>query len=134
MSAHLPRFTVVTICRNALAGLRRTVETVLGQRYLALEYWIVDGASTDGTVEYLRGLDARRVSVLSEPDRGISDAMNKGLSLAIHYRQAENKPVARRQALQAARKLQGAIVLPGKEVINLLLAGAPNKGDAVAGG
>ena len=82
MSAHLPRFTVVTICRNALAGLRRTVETVLGQRYLALEYWIVDGASTDGTVEYLRGLDARRVSVLSEPDRGISDAMNKGLSLA----------------------------------------------------
>ena len=70
MSARLPRLTVVTICRNALADLRRTVESVLGQRYLGLEYWIVDGASTDSTVQYLRGLDARRVSVVSEPEIG----------------------------------------------------------------
>jgi glycosyltransferase involved in cell wall biosynthesis len=77
-----PRITVVTICRDVLPALRRTVESVLAQGYPALEYWIVDAASTDGTSAYLAGLEARGVRVLSEPDRGISDAMNKGLRLA----------------------------------------------------
>lgn len=77
-----PRLTVVTICRNALPALTRTVESVLSQGYPALEYWIVDGASTDGTREYLAGLEARGARVLSEPDAGISDAMNKGIRLA----------------------------------------------------
>jgi glycosyltransferase len=82
LSATLPRITVVTICRNALPALRRTVESVLAQGYPALEYWIVDGASTDGTREYLATLEARGVRALSEPDGGISDAMNKGIHLA----------------------------------------------------
>jgi glycosyltransferase involved in cell wall biosynthesis len=77
-----PRITVVTICRNVLPALRRTVASVIEQGYPALEYWIVDGASTDGTREYLVELEARGVRVLSEPDRGISDAMNKGIRLA----------------------------------------------------
>ena len=77
-----PRISVVTICRNALPALRRTVASVLEQGYPALEYWIVDGASTDGTREYLAELEARGVRVRSEPDRGISDAMNQGIRLA----------------------------------------------------
>jgi glycosyltransferase involved in cell wall biosynthesis len=76
------RITVITICRNVLPALRRTVESVLAQGYPALEYWVVDGASTDGTPAYLDQLAQRGVRTLSEPDRGISDAMNKGLRLA----------------------------------------------------
>jgi glycosyltransferase involved in cell wall biosynthesis len=78
----LPRITVVTICRNALPALRRTVASVLAQKYPALEYWIVDGGSTDGTVQYLGTLEPGGVRMVSEPDRGISDAMNKGVRLA----------------------------------------------------
>jgi glycosyltransferase len=73
---------VITICRNVLPDLRETVESVLAQGYPRLEYWIVDGASTDGTPEYLSTLAHRGVRFVSEPDRGISDAMNKGVRLA----------------------------------------------------
>ncbi|MBI5711625.1 MAG: glycosyltransferase [Candidatus Eisenbacteria bacterium] len=82
MNARLPRITVVTICRNVLPALRRTVASVLAQGYPELEYWIVDGASTDGTRAYLAELEPHGVRILSEPDRGISDAMNKGVRLA----------------------------------------------------
>jgi len=82
LSGSLPTITVVTVCRNALALLRSTVESVLGQGYPGLEYWIVDGASTDGTPEYLGSLAGRGVRFVSEPDRGIADAMNKGALLS----------------------------------------------------
>jgi glycosyltransferase involved in cell wall biosynthesis len=74
--------TVVTVCRNALHLLRPTVESVLEQRTPAVEYWIVDGGSTDGTRDYLASLSASGVRWVSEPDRGIADAMNKGVGLA----------------------------------------------------
>ena len=77
-----PRITVITVCRDRLPALRRTVASVLSQAYPALEYWIVDGASSDGTREYLEELRLRGVRTLSEPDRGIADAMNKGVRLA----------------------------------------------------
>lgn len=57
---------------------------------------------------------------------------DKGLSLAIHYRQASRKDEARRHILEAAGKLQSARVSGGKQVVNLTLCGAPNKGDALA--
>lgn len=77
-----PRITVITVCRNALGILRPTVESVVSQGYPGLEYWIVDGASTDGTPEYLASLAPRGVRYVSERDRGIADAMNKGVLLA----------------------------------------------------
>jgi glycosyltransferase involved in cell wall biosynthesis len=73
--------SVVTVCRNALPLLRPTVESVLAQLSPAVEYWIVDGASTDGTREYLATLAPRGVRTISEPDKGIADAMNKGVGL-----------------------------------------------------
>jgi glycosyltransferase involved in cell wall biosynthesis len=82
LTSESPLITVVTVCRNALALLRPTVESVLEQRTPAIEYWIVDGASTDGTREYLTSLEADGVRWISEPDRGIADAMNKGARLA----------------------------------------------------
>ena len=79
-----PTLSVVTVVRNGADRIARTVESVLAQDYPSIDYVVVDGASTDGTLEKLetgpwRGRIAR---VLSEPDRGIYDAMNKGLQLA----------------------------------------------------
>ena len=76
------RISVVTICRNSLPALRRTVDSVIAQRTPEVEYLVIDGASTDGTVEFLRSLEPLGVRWISEPDGGISDAMNKGARLA----------------------------------------------------
>ena len=88
-AASEPEFqlTVVTVCRNALADLKPTVESVLRQKAkgsISIEHIIVDGASTDGTPGWLAGqLAAGNIEhYVSEPDRGIYDAMNKGINLA----------------------------------------------------
>lgn len=77
-----PEITVVTVCRNALDGLRRTAESVLSQTYPNMEYVIIDGASTDGTADYVRSLGDKVAVFVSEPDKGIYDAMNKGMAKA----------------------------------------------------
>lgn len=81
------RLTVVTVCWNALADLKPTVESVLRQKAkgsISIEHLVVDGASTDGTPEWLaEQLAAGNIErYVSEPDRGIYDAMNKGINLA----------------------------------------------------
>ena len=81
------QLTVVTVCWNALADLKPTVESVLRQKAkgsISIEHVVVDGASTDGTPEWLAGqLAAGNIErYVSEPDRGIYDAMNKGINLA----------------------------------------------------
>lgn len=77
-----PTLTVVTIVRNGAPQIARTVESVLAQDYAALDYVVIDGASTDGTLAALEPWRARIAQVLSEPDHGLYDAMNKGLRLA----------------------------------------------------
>jgi glycosyltransferase involved in cell wall biosynthesis len=64
------------------------VESVVSQLRPSVEYWIVDGGSTDGTREFLAGLEAQGVRTISEPDRGIADAMNKGVRLSTGARVA----------------------------------------------
>lgn len=77
-----PLFSIVTVCRNAEQSLGATVESVLNQEPFggALEHLIIDGASTDGTLAVAGRYSHLRV--LSEPDAGIYDAMNKGVGLA----------------------------------------------------
>ena len=77
-----PTLTVVTVVYNDEAHIARTVESVLAQDYPAIEYVVVDGASSDGTLAAVEPWRARIAHVLSEPDRGIYDAMNKGIRLA----------------------------------------------------
>ncbi len=128
MSA-VPRITVVTICRNVLPALKRTVESVLAQDYPGLEYWIVDGASSDGTPEYLATLEARGVRWVSEPDRGISDAMNKG------WRLASGEWVAHLHAddtyLPGALRAAAAALSPGLDVLCGTIVKAEDTGDVV---
>jgi putative colanic acid biosynthesis glycosyltransferase len=73
------RFTVVTITFNDLPGLRETTDSVKAEDFSDFEWIIVDGGSTDGTLEYLQQLDHPKCRWTSEPDKGIFDAMNKGL-------------------------------------------------------
>jgi putative colanic acid biosynthesis glycosyltransferase len=75
-------FSVVTIARNNLDGLRRTRDSLFAQSNRDWQWVIVDGASTDGSAAVAKSWSAPNVTVVSEPDRGIYDAMNKGLRLA----------------------------------------------------
>ena len=75
-----PAVTVITVVRNGAATIEASVESVLAQTHRPLEHLIVDGGSTDGTLEILRRY-GDRVRFISGPDRGLYDAMNKGLDL-----------------------------------------------------
>jgi glycosyltransferase involved in cell wall biosynthesis len=77
-----PWLTVVTVARNAAAHIRQTIESVLDQTAPGVEYVVVDGASTDGTAAVIREYGDRLAAWVSEPDRGIAEAMNKGLALS----------------------------------------------------
>ena len=73
-------FSVVTICYNDLDGLRATYKSLQAQVCRNFEWIIVDGGSTDGTVEFLADVNEECSKIISEPDDGLYDAMNKGLS------------------------------------------------------
>lgn len=75
----LPRITVVTPSLNAAATIERTLESVRSQQYPDVEHLVVDGGSTDGTVKIL---ERGEVRFISEPDKGLSDAVNKGVRMA----------------------------------------------------
>lgn len=77
-----PTFTIITITYNAARWLERTVLSVLSQSYPHIEYIIIDGASTDGTVDIIKQYASGLAYWVSEPDRGLYDAMNKGLERA----------------------------------------------------
>lgn len=77
-----PLVSVVTVCLNSEKHLAECMKSVLAQTYDDIEYIIVDGGSTDRTLEIVRGFDERVAYWVSEPDEGIYDAMNKGAELA----------------------------------------------------
>lgn len=75
-----PRLSIVTICLNDRVGLAAALDSVLVQTYRDWELVVVDGASTDGSVEEIRSREDRIASWVSEKDGGIFDAQNKGLA------------------------------------------------------
>lgn len=77
-----PKFSVITVCYNAEATLEDTIQSVISQTYHHVEYIIVDGASKDRTLDIVNRYRDRIAVVVSEPDKGLYDAMNKGIRLA----------------------------------------------------
>lgn len=78
----MPKFSVITVTYNAAGVLEDTIQSVISQTYHHVEYIIVDGASTDGTMAIVDRYRSRIHTVVSEPDKGLYDAMNKGMALA----------------------------------------------------
>jgi glycosyltransferase involved in cell wall biosynthesis len=76
------KISIITVCYNAADTIRDTIESVLAQQYKNIEYIIVDGASKDGTLDIVSEYEGRIAKVISEPDKGIYDAMNKGVRAA----------------------------------------------------
>lgn len=76
------KVSIVTVCFNSAETLRDTIESVQNQDYPDIEYIIIDGGSSDGTLEVVEEYKDRISVLVSEPDEGIYDAMNKGIRLA----------------------------------------------------
>ena len=82
MSPTLPKISIITITFNCAELIERTMQNVLAQTYPNLEYIVIDGGSTDGTAETIARYAHRLAYTISEPDRGIYHAMNKGTKAA----------------------------------------------------
>jgi len=76
------KVSIITVVYNGVKHIRTAIESVLSQKYAHIEYIVVDGGSTDGTIDIINEYRQKISVFISEPDNGIYDAMNKGLSRA----------------------------------------------------
>jgi glycosyltransferase involved in cell wall biosynthesis len=76
------KFSIVTVCRNAEDSIEKTICSVTEQTYNDIEYIIIDAVSTDNTLAIIDKYKSKIACLVSEPDKGIYDAMNKGVSYA----------------------------------------------------
>lgn len=82
-SNHLhPKFSIITVTYNAVNVLEDTIQSIVTQTYKNTEYIIMDGGSTDGTLDIIHKYKEHIHTLVSEPDKGLYDAMNKGIKLA----------------------------------------------------
>lgn len=77
-----PKISIITIVRNGRQFIEQTIKSVLKQSYENIEYIVIDGGSTDGTIDVIKSYEPRITKWVSEKDGGIADAFNKGLSHA----------------------------------------------------
>jgi len=75
-------FSIITVTYNASQWLERTIQSIISQSYPHIEYIIIDGNSSDGTLEIIKKYQTKITHCISEPDKGLYDAMNKGLKSA----------------------------------------------------
>lgn len=119
-----PLISVITVCRNAAATLEACLDSVAQQSWPRIEHIVIDGASTDGTAAILERHRDRLAHVVSEPDGGLYDAMNKGVALArgdfVFFLNADDTFASRdslRDAMrQIARDPQGDVYYGSLEV------------------
>ena len=76
------KVSIITISYNAEKTLEQTIKSVINQTYKNIEYIIIDGGSTDNTLNIINNNEAKITKWISEPDKGLYDAMNKGAELA----------------------------------------------------
>lgn len=122
-TAAVPLVSVITVVRNNATGIEKTIEAVLGQSYPNVEYIIIDGASTDATLEIIQGYDKRIGYWLSEPDRGLYDAMNKGIALVkdsesyVMFANSDDRLIAPDAIASLVREGKGDDFVYGKELL-----------------
>ncbi len=76
------KISVITVCFNSLEMLKKTMQSVDSQTYTNYEYIVIDGNSTDGTLDFLKNYEGKLTKYVSESDQGIYDAMNKGVKMS----------------------------------------------------
>jgi len=76
------KISIITVVFNGKTHMEQTIKSVLSQTYSNIEYIIIDGGSTDGTIDIIKQYEDKLAYWVSEPDRGISDAFNKGIAKA----------------------------------------------------
>lgn len=90
-----PRLSVITVVRNGEKVIKGCIDSVLAQGIEGLQYIVIDGASTDGTMEIVRSYGDAISICVSEPDKGLYDAMNKGLRFAtgefVHFLNSDDR-------------------------------------------
>jgi glycosyltransferase involved in cell wall biosynthesis len=76
------KITLITVVRNNENTIENTIKSILSQKYKDIEYIIIDGASTDGTIKVINKYKKNINKFVTEPDRGIYDALNKGINIS----------------------------------------------------
>jgi putative colanic acid biosynthesis glycosyltransferase len=112
-----PAISIIIVCKNAGSRLANALESVQAQREAAVELIVVDGGSTDGTTELIAAKRAHITTLISEPDRGIYDAMNKGIAAAkgdwVLFLGADDRLVGDRilsEVIHWARKTESGVI------------------------
>lgn len=115
MDVSSPKLSIITINRNNAVGLEKTLISVSSQSFMSFEYIVIDGASTDGSVEVIKGFENKFDALrwISESDKGIYNAMNKGLRMA---------------SGDYIQILNSGDVLAGTNVVEQMLAALKEKG------
>ena len=104
------KISVITVCYNSAKTLERTLRSVVEQDYQDVEHILIDGGSSDGSADILAAYRTGLAHLVSEPDHGIYDAMNKGLALArgeiICFLNADDYYVSPKVLSRVVRKMQ----------------------------
>ena len=82
MTEKKPKISIITVCYNSAKHIEECIQSIVTQEYENLEYIIIDGGSTDGTLDIISKYRNKIAYFVSEPDKGISDAFNKGIKAA----------------------------------------------------
>ena len=77
-----PKISIITPCFNAALYIEQTILSIINQDYDNLEYIIIDGGSTDGTIDIIKKYENKIAYWISEPDNGQSEAINKGIAVS----------------------------------------------------
>jgi len=124
------KISIITVCRNAEASIEATIQSVIKQTCKDIEYIIIDGASTDGTLSIIDRYKDQIDKIISEPDKGLYDAMNKGIKEAsgefVYFLNSEDILLHENVISVVAKKLKhskediiyGDILLANKKIGN----------------
>ena len=113
--------SIITVSFNSEKTIGATIESVLSQNYKNIQYIIIDGKSDDNTLKIIKNYHMKNLNVISEPDNGMYDAINKGLELVKKYSDIEKDPsLLQQEMIQKAIGIKNAYLIDKNRDINLI--------------